>query len=218
MGFIDRTKRILSQPEKFFSSVAKDRGYASPWTHYIIVVTIYMGVYFLTAIPGSVAELQAEAEVGATLSAIILLVIFAVMLVFILALFALTVFISAGVLHLFLMVVGARKGYIQTFKVVCYASTPMMLLGPFGLFDSVPIVGRLVITLVGLVLGIYVLVIEVVGVRVLHKISTGRAILGTVILPILLGIIFIVLLALVVFALLAAGLQSGITAQVINVF
>jgi hypothetical protein len=71
-------------------------------------------------------------------------------------------FISAGLLHVFLLLVqGARAGYEATFRVVAYAaSANLLLLAPFcG----------------GIVSGIWSVVLLLVGLREAHEISGGKA-------------------------------------------
>jgi hypothetical protein len=217
MAFISTIKQVLAEPTKFFRSVQKDKGYMRPWVYYILIFAVYIGVYFLTALPGSVMDVQSETQVSTAISAVFLLIAFLLLAVVLLGFLALFVHVSAAVLHLFLLVVGARMGYIQTFKIVCYASTPLIFLGPFGLFDSVPILGRLSISFAGLVISIYIIVLEVVGARVLHNLSTGRAVVGTLVLPVIIVILLVLTGIIVVISLIAASMgPTGITASVIG--
>lgn len=90
------------------------------------------------------------------------------------------IFISGIILHIFVYIVGGRRGLDQTLKTVLYASTPELLLG------WIPIIGIFV--------GIWSLILEILGIRELHEISTGRAILA-VLLPIVVIVILVVLAA-----------------------
>ncbi|MFH1294592.1 MAG: YIP1 family protein [Candidatus Aenigmatarchaeota archaeon] len=85
-------------------------------------------------------------------------------------------FINAAFMHIFVYIVGGRKGYTSTFNAMAYASTPSLLLG------WIPVVN--------IITGIWALVLEVKGIRTLHEITTGKAILA-ILLPviILLGIV-----------------------------
>ncbi|NIQ37277.1 MAG: hypothetical protein GTN81_01605 [Proteobacteria bacterium] len=81
------------------------------------------------------------------------------------------VFIGSGVLHVSLMIVrGNRRGFEATFRVIAYAMSTQML-------AIIPLLG-------GLVGGIWSLVIEIIGLRESHDITTGRAVFA-VFLPIL---------------------------------
>ena len=79
----------------------------------------------------------------------------------------LALFVTAGVLHLTLMLVGgARQGLEATIRAVAYAETATLL-------GIVPFCG-------GLVGGVWVLVLYVIGLRELHGTTTGRAALAVV--------------------------------------
>jgi hypothetical protein len=81
-------------------------------------------------------------------------------------------FISAGILHVCLMIVGgAKNGFEATFRVVTYAA------GATALFQIVPFCGSLVSA-------IWAIVIQVIGAREMHETTTGKALLA-VLLPII---------------------------------
>ncbi len=82
--------------------------------------------------------------------------------------------IGGVILHIFVYIVGGREGIGQTIKAEIYAQTPNLLLGwiPF----------------IGAITGIWSVVLEVIGIRELQKLSTGRAILA-VLLPVTIAIV-----------------------------
>ncbi len=96
------------------------------------------------------------------------------------------VFIGAAWLHLFVYLLGGRKGYVQTLKAVTFGSTPSLLFGwiPF----------------IGLLAGIWTLVLEILGVRELQEITTARAV-PAVILAIL--VIFLIVIVIAAFFVIA---------------
>jgi len=67
-------------------------------------------------------------------------------------------------LHIWVYLVGGRKGLTQTMKAVMYSCTPTFVIGwiPF-------------INIVG---GIWAIIVEIIGIRQLHELSTGKAILA----------------------------------------
>ena len=104
-----------------------------------------------------------------------------------------SLFISGSLTHLFVRAFGGRKGYGNTIKAFAYGNTPVLL------FGWIPFVGML--------LPIWALVLNIIGIRQLHEISTGRAI-GAVLLGIVALVIIAVLIALFVvlfFVVSAAG-------------
>lgn len=81
-------------------------------------------------------------------------------------------YIAAGVVHLFLLLVrGARHGFGPTLRVFCFSAGPQ-------LFNVIPYVGPPV----G---GIWSLVLTVIGLRETHETTTGRA-LAAVLIPLVL--------------------------------
>jgi hypothetical protein len=86
------------------------------------------------------------------------------------------VFIDGLWLHLWVYLVGGRNGVGQTIKAVMYGSTPSYLLG------WIPIVNTIAL--------IWALIVGIIGVRQLHELSTGKAVLA-VILAILIPAIII---------------------------
>ena len=100
-------------------------------------------------------------------------------------------FISGSWAHLFVRAFGGRKGYANTIKAFAYGETPLFL------FGWIPFVGML--------FWIWTLVLDIIGIRQLHEISTGRAIgavllsmVALIIIGVLIGlfiVLFVVILA-----------------------
>ena len=89
-------------------------------------------------------------------------------------------FIGAAWLHLRVYLFGGRKCYRETLKALAFGETPALLLGR--------------IPLVGMLGGIWSLVLFIPGVRELQGISTNRA-LGAVILAVMIPLLIVVVLA-----------------------
>jgi hypothetical protein len=171
--FIDKMKGFLFSPvETFQASRSEELGEAV--RYYVILLAVYsilsgiligIGLSALSSIPGIGG---AVVPVGG---------LFLIIITFIAGLIG--IFIAGIILHIFVYLVGGRNGLEQTLKAVMYASTPSLLLGW--------------IPLIGIIAGIWAIVLEVLGIRELHNISTGRAVLA-VLLPIVI-IVFLVFLA-----------------------
>jgi hypothetical protein len=104
-----------------------------------------------------------------------------------------SLFVTGSWTHLFVRAFGGRKGYGNTIKAFAYGYTPLFL------FGWIPFVGML--------LWIWALVLNIIGIRQLHEISTGRAV-GAVLLSIVALVIIGVLIGLFVvlfFVILAAA-------------
>jgi hypothetical protein len=88
--------------------------------------------------------------------------------------FVVFLFISAGILHLCLMLVGATadspSGFEGTLKIVSYSQVA-------GVASIVPLVG-------GFLFAIWALILEVIGISLVHRTTVGRALMG-VLIPVL---------------------------------
>ncbi len=94
-----------------------------------------------------------------------------------------SLFITGSWTHLFVRAFGGRKGYGNTIKAFAYGNTPLFL------FGWIPFVGML--------FPVWALVLNIIGIRQLHEISTGRAI-GAVLLGIVALMIIVALIVLFV--------------------
>ncbi len=77
------------------------------------------------------------------------------------------VFIDGLWLHIWVYLVGGKEGIEQTIKAVMYGATPSLLLG------WIPIVNFIAL--------IWALIVGIIGVRQLHGLSTGKAVLAVII-------------------------------------
>lgn len=108
--------------------------------------------------------------------------IFVPVIVFLMALaggFVLTLIFAAW-LHLWVYILGGRRGIMQTFKAIIYGHTPRLLLGwiPF----------------IGIIFMLWSLALGILGIRELQEMSTGKAILAAVI-AVIIPLILILLIA-----------------------
>ena len=100
-------------------------------------------------------------------------------------------FISGSWAHLFVRAFGGRKGYRNTIKAFAYGYTPALM------FGWIPFVGGL--------FSIWALVLDIIGVRQLHQISTGRAV-GAVLVSI--AVLAVIVVLIVVGVVLTAVLHA----------
>ena len=101
-------------------------------------------------------------------------------------------FITGSWAHLFVRAFGGRKGYENTMKAFVYGNTPALM------FGWIPLVGP--------AFSIWALILDIIGIRQLHDISTGRAV-GAVLLSIaaLAAIVVLIVLAVVLLMVFTAG-------------
>ena len=101
----------------------------------------------------------------------------------------------------------SNAGYEATFRVGSYASVILVVSWISSLFNVIPVVGPIIGGLLGLVIGVYGIIIQVLGIREVHSTTTGRAV-AVVLIPT--AVILLIALLIVGAALLAifAGSQQ----------
>lgn len=91
------------------------------------------------------------------------------------------VFILGLWLHLWVYLFGGRNGVVQTIKAVIYGWTPRLVLG------WIPIIN--------IIAWIWALIVGIIGIRQLHELSTGKAVIAVIIALIIPSIIIGALIA-----------------------
>ncbi|MCZ7397082.1 MAG: YIP1 family protein [Candidatus Methanoperedens sp.] len=180
MEFVEKVKGILTEPSKTFDAL-KEETIGEAIKYYAVIVAIYAvlsALLFSLAFGSMFGKLGTMMGAGATggIAMFMILFIFGII----------GIFISSAIFHIFVYLVGGRKGLSQTIKAVIYGSTPGLL------FGWIPIIG--------MIAGIWSLVLEVLGIRQLHEITTGKAILAVVIMLVILTVLITVILAAVIAA------------------
>ena len=178
MEYPELIKGFFLSPVETFRKV-KDTDYRDTLVYFLVLVLIYtvlsVPVMLVSLRPAWFTGIFTLLGTGALSGSDI--VIIAVMMI-IAALVLL--FIGAAWLHLWVFLFGGRRGIRETFKALAFGETPALMLG------WIPVVGILA--------GIWALILSVLGIRELHGISTGRA-LGAVIVAVIIPLLILVLLA-----------------------
>ena len=194
-AFFGTLGEVLFQPSRFFSRMPVDRGLVRPLVFALLMGVLgglfgllyqfllmrYVGRLFS---PEGVGDFQTAMMIGWAIGLPILTVI--------------GLFIGSAILHLSLMIVrGNRKGFEATFRVIAYAMSTQI-------FGIIPLLG-------GLIGGIWALVVEIVGLRESHEISTGRAALA-IFLPIIVIVgLVVVIVTMIVAPFFLRGFQEAIS-------
>ena len=163
-ALFDTWVESVFHPTKFFSSMPVKGGYGGPLLYGFIVGEIavlfslfWQGIFMMMGAFGESYQ-QLEA-MNLSMATLIIVAFLSPGLVII------GYFISSGILHLCLIIVGgARRDFEATFRVVCYAAGA-------NLFQVIPFCG-------GLVAWLWNTALNVIGIREVHEISTGRALLA----------------------------------------
>ena len=179
-GIVEKIKGFLFSPSETFDA-SKEDTLGDAFKYYIILLLIFalfsaviavvvfslFAGFFGRMLPGFMPALLALAGAGAAVA-------FIAVFIYMLIAGAIGVLIGGLWLHIWVYLMGGRKGLTQTFKALMYGATPSLLLG------WIPFINFLA--------SIWALIVEIIGIRQLHEISTGRAV-AAVILAIIIPLI-----------------------------
>ena len=179
-NLLEKAKAVLLTPSKFFDSVKKERSIKES-VLFFSVVTIISTILNYVFSPDSYATLVGTLGLPGPV-VVIVTVIFSVALSF----------LMFGFFHLFVMLLGGKQGYKETYKAFAYGSAPTVL-------GWIPIAGFL--------FSLWSLYLEVKGISILHKITIWRA-LGAIALAIVVIVIIAIILSIMLFGSLQ-GLLTG---------
>jgi hypothetical protein len=186
MDFIELVKGFILSPVETFQKV-RPADLGDTLKYYLIllvintVLSVIVSLVALSAVWAAVNAFLPGLGLGAPALAGFGIVIFAILMIFISLLF---LFIGAGWVHLWVYLLGGRKGYMQTLKAIAYGETPALLIG------WIPVIG-----IIG---SIWSFILWIIGVRELQEMSTGRA-AAAVILAVVIILIIIILVAAALF-------------------
>jgi hypothetical protein len=184
MDFIELVKGFILSPTETFQKV-RSADLGDTLKYYLILVvintvlTVIVSLVALSALWSAFNTLLPGLGLGAPTAAGFGIVVFAILMIFV---SVLVLFIGAAWLHLWVYLLGGRKGYLSTLKAVAYADTPSLLIGwiPFA----------------GIIGAIWSFILSIIGVRELHEMTTGRAAIAVILAVVILAIIIILIAAL----------------------
>ena len=168
MDNFELMKGFLLSPVETFRKV-RDTDLGDSLRYYLLLLAInaVLSAIVNLAIAGSVWMVFSDLfkQAGLAVPAVAGTGVIIIALVMIIVQFVL-VFIGAAWLHLFVYLLGGRRGYLQTLKAITFGSTPAMLFGwiPFA----------------GLLAAIWSLVLGFFGIRELQDLTTIKAALAVI--------------------------------------
>ncbi|WP_456486993.1 YIP1 family protein [Candidatus Alkanophaga liquidiphilum] len=189
MQFLEKVKGLLLSPAATFRAV-RDETLGNAFVYFLVLLVVF-GVLLAAALAALLVifakyfpqPLTAELPVGVSV-AVLGGFMFAGMLIYALIVGIIGIFIMGLWLHLWVFAFGGRRGVSQTLKACMYAATPSLLFGwvPF----------------VGIVFALWALALQIIGIRELHEISTGKAVAAVlvsiaVVVAFVVALIFLVL-------------------------
>jgi hypothetical protein len=168
MNYFEMMKGLLFSPLESFRKV-RDTDWGDSLRYYLILLVI-------NAVLSAIVSIGMASSAWTTFSALFTQagvplpavagtgVIFIALLMIIMQFVLL--FIGAAWLHLFVYILGGRRGYLQTLKALTFGSTPAML------FGWIPVIGFLA--------GIWSLILGIFGIRELQDMTTVKAAIAVI--------------------------------------
>jgi len=164
-AFFDTLVMVLTKPAEAFAVMRREGGLGEPLMYAIIGGSVGGVIYFLYNFLLGSAHLLGSHEnpmlqmMGGGIRPLFFIILVPLFV-------AVGAFISSGIFHLCLMIVGgAKQPFEATFRVVCFAggsANPLLV---------IPLCG-------GLIAGIWKIVIYCIGFARAHETDTGRAVLA----------------------------------------
>jgi hypothetical protein len=152
-AFLTTMREVLFSPTRFYRRMPTNRGLSNPLI-FALILGVLGGVLGLAWQQAFVPQLE---QFPGTVAPYLVGITIALPLIVLL-----TLFVGSVIVHLCLILVGGnRRGFEATFRVIAYSWSTQI-------FALVPLIGSFIIP-------IYSLVIEIIGLRESHGISTGRA-------------------------------------------
>ncbi len=169
-AFLTTLREVLFSPAQFYRRMPTSKGISNPLIFGLILGVlggvfglVWQRVFFLRL--GQFSAISTTHLVGITIGLPLIVLI--------------ALYLGSAIIHLCLTLVGGnRRGFEATFRVIAYSWSTQV-------FSLIPFIG-------GLIIPIYTLVIEIIGLRESHGIGTGRAALA-VFLPLIVMVAFFVI-------------------------
>ena len=166
MDYFELMKGFLLTPVETFRTV-RDTDLGDSLKYYLILLAInavlsaIVSLAMASAVRTTITSIFTQA--GIPLPAVTGAGVIGIAIMMIIVQFVL-VFIGAAWLHVFVWLLGGRRGYLQTLKAIIFGSTPTML------FGWVPFIGFLA--------GLWSLVLGIFGLQELQNMTTLKAVLA----------------------------------------
>jgi hypothetical protein len=188
MDFFELAKGMLLSPVETFRKV-KPADLGDALKYYLILLLINTVLSVIISLVAFSSMWAASSSIFESLGITVPaaagfgIIVFAILMIFV-SIFVL--FIAAAWLHLWVYILGGRKGYIATLKAIAYGETPALLIG------WIPVIG-----IIGL---IWSFILSILGVRELHGMSTVRAAAAVILALVVIAVIIILVAAFFIIA------------------
>jgi len=198
VGFFTKVKKTFSAPTWLFENTKNDGIFAClKYLWLISIVPFVLGsvvVYFLLQMLFSYFSSLSEVAMNENLitmfrvsSITTILMIIAGLGVYLFVIAPIFLFVTSGIIHLFVKLFKGSGKYSDTFRTLVYASTPSVIF--------------MVIPFVNAIAGIWTLVLSIFGLSINHKISKLKAFLVLLVAGLIIGGIVSILFFIISFSL-----------------
>lgn len=189
LDFVERVKGFLLNPVESFNKY-KNEEFGEAFKYYLVLVVISSILTSLISALGIGTYMGSIPGFGGAGLGIMMI---AGVFVFMLIAWIIGLFIGSAIIHIFVIILGGKQGFMKTVLAMIYSSTPSMLL------SWIPVIGILA--------GLWSLVLEVLAIREIQEMSTLKAVL-VIILPVV--IVVVLVMALVAFLTIAMVSAVGL--------
>lgn len=160
MNIFQKAKAIITEPVKFFEK-HQEKGVLDAFLYLVVLglITVILGSIvskvYLTLMSNMLGGIFAEIPFGFPF--ILAMVLFGYVLLLGMS------FVGAGILHLYIKILGGKLPYHKTYQLVIYSQTPRLLIGwiPF----------------VSMIAGIWDIILLIIGTHKMYKFSTTKSVL-----------------------------------------
>ena len=182
-------KEVILDPMNFFEEVPKEHGLKKALIYWGVVTLLASLMSLVYILPYSIMQVALKGGIAGFVSApfIVAMIVVAYFLFFFIGLGM--IFVSGAIYQFIFKLLNGKGGFHDTVRVLCYARTAQ-------LFVIIPFAGFFV--------GIYHIVLLVIGFKQVHKLSWGMSVLGTLIPAIIM--LFFVIVMIIIFVLFIFGL------------
>jgi hypothetical protein len=185
-------KAVLFSPEDLFAHLSYRGGIREPLAFGLLfgsLGTLFTLFWQILLLSGPILPF----DLGLT-DELIFVLLFMVVALFVPLFVTITVFVSSGILHVLLLLVrGGQNGFEATFRVIAYSQATQVL-------GVIPFIG-------GVAGSLWLLVIQVIGVREMHETSYLKVMLAFLIpFALIFLLVIFALMAIFVFDVFAEGL------------
>jgi hypothetical protein len=193
-GLINKITDVLTNPETFFENIKKETGVKSAFV-YLVILSLFSTI--LGFIIGQLFEGYSYDLISKLFGTAIPQPQYTTLILISLTFLAygwglLSSFITAGILHVWILIFRGKETYSKTYQLFVYSSTPGFIIG------WIPFISYLA--------WIYSMILLIIGTQKMHGISKTKSILMYVI-PTVLMILFF----LVIFIFLTAVIKANPT-------